>query len=136
MADTAFVVDASIVIRALAESPDDEVLRQRLAGTRRLHAPAHVGAEVLNGIRGLTLGGKLTTARAEQAIDDFLDLPINRHPVEPLTSLVWELRRNFNVYDAAYVALAEVLGLILLTRDRKIADAAPASVRVLVDPPA
>lgn len=134
MALTGYVVDASVLIRALAEDPDDEVLRRRLAGAHRLHAPAHLGAEFLNGIRGLTLGGKLTETRAAQAIEDFLDLPITRHTLEPMIPQLWTLRGNFNVHDAAYVALAQALDLVLLTRDRKIADAAPASVQVPVNP--
>lgn len=101
MSLSGYVVDASVVIRALAEHPDDEVLRKRLASARRLHGPAHLSAEVLNGIRGLTLGGKVTQPRAEQAIEDYLELPITRHPLEPMAAYVWELRRNFNVYDAA-----------------------------------
>lgn len=33
----------------------------------------------------------------------------------------WELRANINAYDAAYVALAEVLDVALLTSDRRLA---------------
>jgi predicted nucleic acid-binding protein len=36
----------------------------------------------------------------------------------------WELRDNLTVYDAAYVALAEELELVLLTADIRMADAA------------
>lgn len=124
------VVDASVLIRALAEDPDDELLRQRLGSARRLHAPAHVGVEVLNGIRGLRMGGKLTENRARQAIEDFVDLPITRYAVEAMAARVWQLRHDFNAYDGAYVALATALDVPLLTRDRKIADAAHAEVDV------
>lgn len=127
---TGVVVDASVLIRALAEGPGDELLRRRLATTRRLHAPAHVGVEFVNGVRGLALGGKLTDVRARQAIEDFVDLPVTRYPVESMTARLWQLRNNFNAYDGAYVALAEALDVPLLTRDRKIADAAPAGVDV------
>ena len=130
MTDEGLVVDASIVIRALAEDPGDELLRHRLATSGRLHAPAHLGAEVLSGVRGLTLGGRLTQIRAEQAIDDFLDLPIVRHPIEAMATQVWLLRHNFTAYDGAYVALAGALDLVLLTCDQKIVQAAPAGVEV------
>jgi len=33
----------------------------------------------------------------------------------------WELRANLTVYDAAYVALAELLGAPLVTADAKLA---------------
>jgi len=43
----------------------------------------------------------------------------------------WELRANLTAHDAAYVALAEVLGATLVTRDERLA-AAP-GVRVTVE---
>jgi predicted nucleic acid-binding protein len=33
---------------------------------------------------------------------------------------MWELRDNLTPYDAAYVALAEVTGAVLLTGDERI----------------
>ena len=36
----------------------------------------------------------------------------------------WELRDNLTVYDAAYVALAELLDVTLVTADGKLAKAA------------
>jgi predicted nucleic acid-binding protein len=50
---------------------------------------------------------------------------------------IWELRRNFSAYDAAYVALAEAIaddGAPLLNADARLARGAGAhsSVRVLL----
>lgn len=131
---SSIVVDASALIRALAVDTRDELLRRRLRGFRRLHAAGHVGAEVFNGIRGLTLAGKLGELRAEQAIEDFLDLPVSRHAVESVAVSVWQLRHNFNAYDGAYVAVARRLGLPLLTCDEKIGKEAPRDVEVHVHP--
>jgi predicted nucleic acid-binding protein len=36
---------------------------------------------------------------------------------------IWQLRHNFSAYDAAYIALAEKLGSILVTRDARLASA-------------
>ena len=41
----------------------------------------------------------------------------------PLLTRCWELRENLTAYDAAYVALAEVLGGSLLTADVRISRA-------------
>jgi predicted nucleic acid-binding protein len=38
-----------------------------------------------------------------------------RHPMQPLQLRVFELRHNLTAHDAMYVALAETLGLPLLT---------------------
>jgi predicted nucleic acid-binding protein len=35
----------------------------------------------------------------------------------------WELRDNVKTYDAAYIALAEALGVPLLTADARLANA-------------
>jgi len=44
------------------------------------------------------------------------------------------LRRNFSVYDATYVALAEQLGAALLTADLALARATTAQTRVAILP--
>jgi predicted nucleic acid-binding protein len=43
---------------------------------------------------------------------------------------VWDLRNNLTAYDAVYVALAETLDALLLTRDRRLAAAASRYARV------
>jgi len=42
--------------------------------------------------------------------------------MQPLQVRVFELRHNLTAYDAMYVALAETLGLPLLTDDGKFDD--------------
>ncbi|MGH9119958.1 MAG: type II toxin-antitoxin system VapC family toxin [Acidimicrobiales bacterium] len=51
-------------------------------------------------------------------------LRLRRVPHEALLERCWELRANLTVYDAAYVALAESLGTVLLTADDRLAGAA------------
>lgn len=63
----------------------------------------------------------ITRERAAEMLDDYADLPIERHIVAPLQRRVLELRDNFTAYDAFYVALAEALDLPLLTDDGKFA---------------
>ena len=65
----------------------------------------------------------ITAQRGQEALDDLGDLPLNRYPHDFLLSRVWDLRANLTAYDAAYVALAELLDAPLLTRDRGIASA-------------
>jgi predicted nucleic acid-binding protein len=43
---------------------------------------------------------------------------------------VWQLRDSLTVYDAVYVALAEALDASLVTRDRRLANAAGHMARV------
>lgn len=61
--------------------------------------------------------------QAAQAHADLLDLSIEMWPYEPLAQRAWELRGNLSIYDAAYVALAELLDVTLVTLDRRMASA-------------
>ncbi len=59
--------------------------------------------------------------RSQQVDVDLADLPLRRFPTLPLMTRALELRANLTVYDAVYVALAEVLGYTLVTADKKMA---------------
>ena len=83
-------------------------------------------------LRRLVREGALSASRAEQAIQDLLDLRITRYPHILLLPRIWQLRHNLSTYDAAYVVLAEKLGATLLTRDAKLASAAGHSATVEV----
>jgi len=50
-------------------------------------------------------------------------LPVDRWPMSPLLPRMWELRENLTPYDAAYVALAELTGAVLVTGDERITSA-------------
>ncbi len=63
------------------------------------------------------LRSQLNDARAEEAVTDYLDLPLTRHGHMFLISRILLLRNNFSAYDATYVALAEVLEATLVTAD-------------------
>ncbi len=49
-----------------------------------------------------------------------------------LLARCWELRQNLTVYDAAYVVLAKILGVTLLTGDRRLARSPGVRCRVEV----
>jgi predicted nucleic acid-binding protein len=117
-----YVVDCSIIIRLLASRPGDDLLRQRL--TRTVHAPALLDVEVSSVVRGLAIAGspkRITVTRAGEMLADYAGLRIVRHPMQPLQARVFALRHNLTAGDAMYVALAETLGLPLLTDDGKFA---------------
>jgi predicted nucleic acid-binding protein len=115
------VVDCAAVVDALVAGQDADELRTLLSA-EDLHAPALLDIEVVSALRGLTLGGHLSAARAEDALTDFDDLPIQRWPsADALRRRAFQLRANLSSYDAAYVALAEALQCPLLTRDARLA---------------
>lgn len=86
-----------------------------------LAAPQLIDVEVLHVLRRFNRAGSLTTERAEEALDEFGDLDITRFGHELLRPGIWRLRDNLSAYDAAYVALADLLSAPIVTCDRKLA---------------
>lgn len=115
------VVDAAAVVDAITGVQGCAELRNRLAA-EELHAPALLDFEFVSALRGLTLGGHLSPARASDALTDFHALTIYRWEAgDALRRRAYSLRGNLTAYDAAYVALAEALGCELVTRDARLA---------------
>ena len=117
------VVDASIIAPAVADGgPDGDLCRAATRG-QVLVAPDLVRIEVLSVIRRHAASGALTKRQADSAIEDVLALPITVYPTAPFLRRCWALRANITAYDACYVALAEALGITLMTADAGLANA-------------
>lgn len=127
------VVDASAVVEWLLQTTAGQRIQHRISSQpNSLHAPHLLDVEVLHTFRRSVRQGGLTPSRAEEAIQDLLDLRIVRYPHSVLLPRMWRLRNNVSAYDAAYVALAEALDAALLTHDDRLASAPGHSVRVEV----
>ncbi len=117
------VVDASVLAVALGDDGDDgATARVRLQG-ESLVAPELIDLEVVSVLRRQVAAGLMTPARAELAVADLAELPMQRASHRSLLFRCWELRQTVTVYDASYVALAEVLGIVLLTADGRLSRA-------------
>lgn len=115
------VVDASIIANALADDgADGDSARRRLLDDGELAAPDLVDVETVSVLRRRWHAGDLTARRFSTAVNDLADLAMLRLPTLPLMRRAYELRANVTAYDAAYVALAEYLGCVLLTADRRL----------------
>jgi predicted nucleic acid-binding protein len=129
------VVDASVVVTALSDDGESgDQARRRLRG-ESVAAPEILDLEVVSVLRRLSAMGRVPVRRAELALRDLADSPIRRSPHRPLLGRCWELRDNLTAYDAAYVALAELLGCGLLTGDRRLSRAPGLRCPVEVLPP-
>jgi predicted nucleic acid-binding protein len=118
------VVDASVVANALADdTADGDAARRAIRSDDDIAAPDLVDVETVSVLRKRWLAGDLTARRFRTAITDLGDLAIARHPTLPMMPRAYELRGNVTPYDAAYVALAEVLDCALLTSDSRLASA-------------
>ena len=129
---TVLVVDATVLVVALADDgTDGEAARTRLRH-ETLAAPELIDLEVASVLRRQDRAGLLGTRRANLALTDLAALPMQRAPHGPLLPRCWDLRHNLTTYDAAYVALADALDAPLATCDAKLAAAAGRRVNVEV----
>ena len=127
------VLDASAAVEVLLQSEVGASLTGRLlAPESSLHAPHLLDVEVTQVLRRFVLRGEVQPLRAQQALEVLADFPIERYSHQILLPRIWSLRENLTAYDAAYVALAEVLGATLLTRDGRISRAPGHTARVEV----
>lgn len=115
------VIDAAVMVTALADDGLDGTRARARIGGDELAAPELLDLEVTSAFRKMIAADRLPVARAEQALADLVALPLRRASHIPLLGRCWELRANLTVYDAAYVALAEALGTRLLTSDARLA---------------
>jgi predicted nucleic acid-binding protein len=76
----------------------------------------------------------VAAAQGGQALDVWRRLAVTRYAGSGLLGRVWELRDNLSAYDATYVALAEALGVELVTADARLARAPGVRCAVTVLP--
>ncbi len=117
---TRVVCDASALTALLLDGGADGQWVTEAFTEADLAAPSLVGFETANIVRRHELAGLISPDQAAQAHADLLDLAIEHWPYEFLAARAWQLRLNLSVYDASYVALAELLGATLVTLDRRI----------------
>jgi predicted nucleic acid-binding protein len=123
------VLDASCALELILKLEGGEALAARVVG-EEIHAPCLIEIEVLSGLRRLVRQRQLSPERARFGLDWFLDLGIERHHGVELARRVFALRGSLSAYDAAYVAVAELLSAPLLTADARLARAHGHSARI------
>lgn len=126
------VIDASAIVAFLAfDDPRGRHVGARLRAGDAFYAPTILDYEVLGALRGLARkDNRIDDDYATECLRDLDLLPVRREDIAPLRRRIWGLRHNLTVYDAAYVALAEMLHATLVTCDEKFARSTGAKCRV------
>lgn len=121
---TVLVVDASAAVALLADAGEaGDWAAARLRGSA-LAAPDLMPYEASNILRRQQLAGALDSTSATLAHNDLMALPVDLYPYIALADRAWQLRDNLTIYDASYVALAELLAATLVTLDIRLSRAA------------
>ncbi len=118
------VVDASVLVTAiLSHDVAAERLRERLRQIASWVAPHHIDLECMSAWRSMFLRGLISRGDFTSATEYLTDAPIRRYATWGLNGRIQELAPSVSIYDGAYVALAEISGLTLLTCDQRLARA-------------
>ncbi len=134
------VADASVVVDMFLGRggvAGDE-LRGRLANEELVSAPHLLDAEVGQALRRLSMQREITVNRATTSLQELAALPITRYAHGWLLPRAFELCSNVTIYDGLYLALAEALGVPLLSSDAALGDVpgCHAAVEILPTPAA
>lgn len=81
-------------------------------------------------VRRLAAKREIHGERGRRALSDLADSPLHHYPHDFLLQPSWDLRNNLTACGAVYLALAETLDARLITRDRRLANAAGHPSRV------
>lgn len=117
------VVDSSVLVAALVDSGPIGIWAEQVLSRGSLHAPELARVEATNILRRLELAKQLTTAEANAAHEDLMQLDMELFTFDPFADRIWELRHTVTSYDAWYVAVAEALRLPLATLDGRLSRA-------------
>jgi len=127
--------DSSILVATLVDGgPSGRWATGVLEAAGDLLAPHLAVFEAANILRRHQLANLITADQAAQAHADLLDLPLELWPYELLASRSWQLRENLTIYDAAYVALAEMTSTPLATLDQRITRAPGLRCQTVIPP--
>jgi predicted nucleic acid-binding protein len=103
-----------------ADTDAGEAIADRLTMTQSVSAPYGLDGEITSALLGLLRGRKISERQADAAMGNYREFPLERHDVLSLWSRIKVLYSNLSAYDAQYVALAEALGVPLITADARI----------------
>ncbi len=116
------VLDASAAYELLTDTATGSGVAHRLVG-EALHVPAHFEIETAGAIRRQTLRGELSAADEQRAYEALRRMHVRSWTAESGLDRAWALRHSLTIADGLYVALAEALGVPLLTCDERLARA-------------
>jgi predicted nucleic acid-binding protein len=121
------VLDANLVVVLASRDPRasavERHLQSWLEAAEDLYAPALLPYEVASGLTRLSVGGRLPADELDAAWGLAQQLPIQLQPISSGLEVIRVALRlgRSSAYDAAYIVLAQELGVDLWTLDGPLA---------------
>lgn len=124
------VVDASVLVHAVADAGAIGAAARQAVLEHEAVVPDVADVEVVSILRRWNLSGDLSEDRLLQAAANLRSLEIERLPTRSLVVDIVRLRHDVTAYDGAYLAIAHLFDVPLLTRDAKLSRAPNLPCRV------
>ena len=117
---TAAVCDASVLFKLVIAEPESEKA-EALVNSVRVFVPEFVFLEVGNALWARVNRGAMTAEEAARLLARLLDLGFEVRSIGELArrALILGTMARHPIYDCAYLALAEALGIPLVTADQR-----------------
>ena len=125
---TPVVIHAPCVVDVLLNGVRAAEVLEAIYG-RSLVAPVHIDVDVASALALMQQSG-VPAGDIRVRLEIYLRIPLKRFEVAPLMLDAWDRQGGLYVSDGLYVALAEHLGVPLVTRDRRLADTCSRAILV------
>ncbi len=120
-------LDANVVVKLVQMEPGSAEAAHLVEGILQrmgeLIGPGFLLAEALSALRKKTQLGKLSAQRAEAGATDLLSLPVTEISGPEVYRKAWQIAGELGmpvIYDAVYLAVAELRGAAFWTADEAL----------------
>lgn len=120
-----YLVDASVAVKWFTPEDLSDAADALLTGEHELCAPDFILVEAANVFWKKVQSGQMTAAKADEALLALSTGAIEFRSTPPLLPRALEMANQIGhpVYDCIYIAAAEAWPAVLITADRRLADA-------------
>jgi predicted nucleic acid-binding protein len=115
------VLDAAAAVHLLLGSPRYAAFLHTSLTDPHWVVPENFVLETASGLQSAWLGGDINEAELDAVLEVLAGLPLDIWPTRPLLPRIRQLAQTTSAYTAAYLALAEELGIPFLTTDSRLA---------------
>ena len=118
------VVDASVVVKWLVDEEDSDRARRLLVTEPDIHVPRLMASEVANSLARRARQGNIEPAGATAHVDSIRRLPLRWADDQEIAADAVRLAIELDhpAYDCMYLALAQRLGVQVVTADMRFAN--------------